>query len=301
MSLATDTRGLGEQPLKRPPIWSCSGRGLPGRPVTRPPVGSYPTFSPLPDRASPETSATGGNFLWHFPSGRPDWVLPSALLCGARTFLQRYLLRRRSPVRLGPPVSLPADVGKHALCSRGKKSAVRSLEEPMDDVADKALRPPVHRDRQDAAAAGTRAHLHSPGAAGLGCVRLLDGGGDHRLGPFVALDRPDAKAGRAFPDPRPIRASLEDLERGRREVGPELGASGAELGQRVPDQLRVEIGLHRVGDLSHRTSFSAPSRRSPCWPARRRRDSSRVRRAPPCAREIDQAAPSPPCAAASAL
>src|ERR1700682_4252559 len=30
----------------------------------------------------------GGSFLWHFPSGRPDWVLPSALLCGARTFLQ---------------------------------------------------------------------------------------------------------------------------------------------------------------------------------------------------------------------
>jgi hypothetical protein len=36
-------------------------------------------------------------------------VLPSALLFGARTFLQRYLLRRRSPVRLGPAVSLPVD------------------------------------------------------------------------------------------------------------------------------------------------------------------------------------------------
>src|SRR5258708_14580924 len=43
--------------LKRPPIWSCSGRGLPGRPVTRPPVGSYPTFSPLPSGASPEINA----------------------------------------------------------------------------------------------------------------------------------------------------------------------------------------------------------------------------------------------------
>src|SRR5487761_301779 len=94
--------------LERPPIWPCSGRGLPGRPVTRPPVGSYPTFSPLPDSASPETTAAGGNFLWHFPSGRPDWVLPSALLCGARTFLQpRYSLSRRSPVRLDPPSSLP--------------------------------------------------------------------------------------------------------------------------------------------------------------------------------------------------
>ena len=26
-------------------------------------------------------------FLWHFPSGRPAWVLPSTVLCGARTFL----------------------------------------------------------------------------------------------------------------------------------------------------------------------------------------------------------------------
>ena len=66
---------------ERPPIWSCSGRGLPGRPVTRPPVGSYPTISPLPAQR-PAVS-----FLWHFPSGHPDWALPSALLCGVRTFL----------------------------------------------------------------------------------------------------------------------------------------------------------------------------------------------------------------------
>ena len=30
-----------------------------------------------------------GMFLCHFPSGRPAWVLPSALPCGARTFLRR--------------------------------------------------------------------------------------------------------------------------------------------------------------------------------------------------------------------
>src|SRR5260221_365123 len=46
-----------------------------------------------------------------FPSGRPDWVLPSALLFGARTFLQPYSLtsavarpprpRRILPRRLG--------------------------------------------------------------------------------------------------------------------------------------------------------------------------------------------------------
>src|SRR6202165_3566170 len=46
------TRGLDEQPLKRPPIWSCSERGLPCRPVTRPPVSSYLTISPLPSTGS---------------------------------------------------------------------------------------------------------------------------------------------------------------------------------------------------------------------------------------------------------
>src|SRR5450759_1399656 len=49
-------------------------------------------------------------FLWHFPSGRPDWVLPSALLCGARTFLQPFT---RSAVTRPPrpEVILPAGWG----------------------------------------------------------------------------------------------------------------------------------------------------------------------------------------------
>src|SRR5450759_1488986 len=49
-------------------------------------------------------------FLWHFPSGRPDWVLPSALLFGARTFLQPFT---RSAVTRPPrpDVILPAGWG----------------------------------------------------------------------------------------------------------------------------------------------------------------------------------------------
>jgi hypothetical protein len=35
-------------------------------------------------------------FLWHFPAGRPDWVLPSTLPCGVRTFLGRVTLRART-------------------------------------------------------------------------------------------------------------------------------------------------------------------------------------------------------------
>ena len=45
-------------------------------------VGSYPTLSPLP---------TGIRWavysLWHCPAGHPGWLLATALLCGARTFL----------------------------------------------------------------------------------------------------------------------------------------------------------------------------------------------------------------------
>jgi hypothetical protein len=39
--------------------------------------------------------------LWHFPAGRPDWVLPSTLPCGVRTFLGR--------VPCGPGRGHPAD------------------------------------------------------------------------------------------------------------------------------------------------------------------------------------------------
>src|SRR5256885_3423373 len=170
-------------------------------------------FTLTRQRLSGDKRRLAVSFLWHFPSGRPDWVLPSALLCGARTFLQRYLLRRRSPVRLGPAVSLPMDVGKHASRSGRKESAVGDLEDAVDDVADEALGLAVHRDREDGAAAGTRPDLHPPRAAGLGGVGLLDGGGDHRLLPLVALDRPDAEACGALSDPRPAVSALQHLER----------------------------------------------------------------------------------------
>src|SRR5207302_8864685 len=49
------------------------------------------------------------SFLWHSPSGHPDWVLSSALLCGARTFLERRAARGR-PADL-PVESTPAPSG----------------------------------------------------------------------------------------------------------------------------------------------------------------------------------------------
>jgi len=48
-------------------------------------VSSYLTVSPLPSTQPVECSAVC--FLWHFPARRRDWVLPSTLPCGARTFL----------------------------------------------------------------------------------------------------------------------------------------------------------------------------------------------------------------------
>ncbi len=95
--LLRPTRGRAGRPMgppkkARPPIRSCSGWGLPSRPVTRPLVRSYRTVSPLP---SP-IGAEGGLSLWHFPSRRRAWELPSTLPGGARTFLPESRSRRPS-------------------------------------------------------------------------------------------------------------------------------------------------------------------------------------------------------------
>ncbi len=65
-------------------------------------VVSYTTVSPLP-------SHRGGKavcFLWHGPAGHPGWVLPTALPCGARTFLDE------SPRRGRPAGSSASSVGR---------------------------------------------------------------------------------------------------------------------------------------------------------------------------------------------
>ncbi len=50
-------------------------------PVTRKAVVSYTAVSPLP------LHAEAVYFLWHWPAGYPEWVLPTTVLFGARTFL----------------------------------------------------------------------------------------------------------------------------------------------------------------------------------------------------------------------
>ncbi len=77
-------------------------------PVAEKAVGSYPTFSPLPD-AGTSIAATGSRarrravcFLWHSLSSRRRDArgLPGIMLYGARTFLLRASTTRRSPQRL---------------------------------------------------------------------------------------------------------------------------------------------------------------------------------------------------------
>ena len=70
-------------------------------------VVSYTTVSPLPRRAS-EEGAVAVYFLLHCLAGCPGWVLPTALLCGARTFLGAMPLRAPRRDRLADPFARQA-------------------------------------------------------------------------------------------------------------------------------------------------------------------------------------------------
>ena len=91
------------------------GRAAPGRRGVRPcstllragftwPAGHPAAGGLLPHHFT--VAATAGvvavSFLWHSPSGRPDWTLSSALLSGVRTFLRRRTAR-------GRPTGLPRE------------------------------------------------------------------------------------------------------------------------------------------------------------------------------------------------
>ena len=90
------------------------GRAAPGRRGVRPcstllrtgftwPAGHPAAGGLLPHHFTvAATVAAAVSFLWHSPSGRPDWMLSSALLCGVRTFLRRRTAR-------GRPTGLPLE------------------------------------------------------------------------------------------------------------------------------------------------------------------------------------------------
>ncbi len=81
--------------------WSASGAPRPCSALLRAgftwPAGHPAAGGLLPHHftVAPARRAVAVSFLWHSPSGHPDWALPSALLCGARTFLERRTARGR--------------------------------------------------------------------------------------------------------------------------------------------------------------------------------------------------------------
>jgi len=77
-------RGSGWQPSNAPLHGLAPDGVCRAATVTGCAVGSYSTFSPLPEAL---TRFGRSNFLWHFPRGHPHRALPGILPCGARTFL----------------------------------------------------------------------------------------------------------------------------------------------------------------------------------------------------------------------
>jgi hypothetical protein len=106
-------------PGSPPPFWPCSGWGLPSRPgrprrwcaLTAP---FHPYLCGTPGGVSPSAVY----FLWHCPAGRPDWVLPSTLPYGVRTFLGPVPAPRDGP-GTRPPGRLTTSPPCYRLVARG--------------------------------------------------------------------------------------------------------------------------------------------------------------------------------------
>ncbi len=62
---------------------SCSGRGLPSR------TSHLARWWALTPPFHPHQANLAVCFLWHCPAGHPGWLLATALLYGARTFLDQ--------------------------------------------------------------------------------------------------------------------------------------------------------------------------------------------------------------------
>src|SRR6185312_1226215 len=81
--LQRPTRGLGE-PRQHPLSDLAPDEVYRAVRVTADPVVSYTTLSPLPSGLAARRAVCS---LWHCLADHSGWVLPTALPCGARTFL----------------------------------------------------------------------------------------------------------------------------------------------------------------------------------------------------------------------
>ena len=84
--LQRPTRELGRAALERSLSGLAPGGVYRAAPVTRHAGGLLHHRFTLTSRAEARKAVCS---LWHFPAGHPGWVLPTTLLCGARTFLGR--------------------------------------------------------------------------------------------------------------------------------------------------------------------------------------------------------------------
>src|SRR5207245_6842782 len=119
---ATDPGALGGPPTDAPLFGLAPCGVCRAAPVTRDTGGLLPhRFTLAGQEVAPPIPAVCS--LWHFPSRRQDWVLPSAMPCGVRTFL--------SPERSGQRPSVPLRPGRMLAERSGTAQAARAPRRSM--------------------------------------------------------------------------------------------------------------------------------------------------------------------------
>ena len=122
---------------RAPAVRSCSGRGLPSR-------GGHPSrWWALTPPFHPHRPGPAVCSLWHCPAGRPGWPLATALLCGARTFLDpRVAPRYRGrPVGSSAPSTLPPRPPRRSRPRRFRRLRHSRLRRLSDSAAHRPAGP----------------------------------------------------------------------------------------------------------------------------------------------------------------
>ena len=130
-------RGSGRQPSNAPLHGLAPDGVCRATTVTGCAVGSYPTFSPLPE--APKRPGRS-NFLWHFPRGFPHRALPGILPCGARTFLGPVVRRTRDRLRCCNRATLGGGCRRRKQSSRARPVESGRVVDIQPAVAARKLR-----------------------------------------------------------------------------------------------------------------------------------------------------------------
>jgi len=142
------TRELSGGPPVCAPLFGLAPCGVcRAAPVTRGAGGLLPhRFTLTATAGEPDVAAVC--FLWHFPSRHRDWVLPSAMPCGVRTFLSPDRSGQRPSVSLRPAAIL-ADGSEAAQATRRPKRSLCEAPRPRQPPGARHFTPgllhPVHQ------------------------------------------------------------------------------------------------------------------------------------------------------------